>query len=306
MKRSFLLFAVYIFLACPCFAIEVFEYDKYLEKVSSKPQKIDNLFKNQEFSEKASSWLSMLDGLLDPEIWGRYDASFFLRLSKQGEITAIAIDELRETNPEKFKNFIAKLLSIKFPNPPEEISSMVLNLDARNLYIDRPIENFRITDSQYHKLRLSSIEIDSLFDTNNTFNLIEPGYIDYPTIGETFIFSNDFGNIMYAKVINTSKKDISLLVYKMVSEEQKYHLNWSFNIKRPKKNSRDNLKTVLESGVASATLAGTVMAISSDGIAPGLLSLLGTTGAVLEEHEKIKSFDFVRGDKISLTRLSDK
>jgi hypothetical protein len=305
MKYRFLLILFFMLMMYSVQAEAVFEYDQYLEKVSSKPKIVNDLFKNIVVSSEILDWLSEVDGSLDPALFGSYDASFFFTLSQDGEITALAIDELRVTEPESFKRFVARLLSVKLPKPPLVVLDKVLNLDARTLYIDRKLDHYKVVDSGNHKLRLSSVEIDSMFDSKTSFRIVEPGYVDYPRIGETLVFSHESGYLVYAKVIEASKKSISLLAYKMMNSQEIYHLNWSFSVDRPKKNSRDTLKTLLESGLASASLAGIPASISSEGLLPGLLSLLGMTGAVLEESEKIKSFNFVRGDTVSLTKLSD-
>lgn len=276
-----------------------FEYDQYLNKVvPGLDQNKTEFFKNLDHDAETLAWLEKVDALLK---FGNYDASFFLNIGADGSITGIELEELRATDPEKFKSFIAKLISFKFPALPKDLHDTVFNLDARTLYLDRKLE---IVD-QEKKVLKEKIQFADFDTAELNLKLEEPRYIDYPAVGEELIFSSDDGSIIRTKVLEVHKDGMRVIAHQIKKGDQVNHLNLVFNVERPKNGSHRILKAALESSFAAATLAGAGASISSDGIMPGVFALMGMTGAVIEEHEKNRSFNFVRGDKISLTRLLD-
>lgn len=284
-----------------------FEYDEYLNKVSPELEMKTKFFKNLDYNQEALTWLDKVDLALDPESYGTYNASFFLGIDEAGNITGIEIEELRETDPESFKAFIAKLAAFRFPALPKGLENTIFNLDARTLYIDRKIE---LSDSvEVHKLKTSSNSIASLEMTDKelSLKLLEPRYLDYPVLGEELVFLNEEdASVIRSRVVNVEKNKIKVLAHQIKHNDDIYHLNLAFDVERPRNNSHETLRAVLESGFGAATIAGIGSSISSHSIMPGAFALMGMTGAALEEHEKVKSFDFVRGDKISLTKSEDK
>ena len=284
----------------------VFEYDEYLNKVISKPNLETKFFKNLDHGAETQAWLDKVDETLNPSSCSSYDASFFLSLDSEGNVSGIEIEELRETEPVKFKAFVAKLASFKFPALPDELDRTVFNLDARTLYLDRKLDLAR------HKLQVKR-SFTSFRMTGDEFvmadelelKLVKPRYLDYPVLGEELVFSKDDGSIIRTRIIDVEKDRIKVLAHQLKKEDEIYHLNLAFNVERPNKHSHETLKVVLESGFGAATLAGISGSMSSDGIMPGAFALMGMTGAALEEHEKVKSFNLVRGDSISLTRFED-
>lgn len=302
MKTYFIAFI--IFFCSFSFANAAFEYDEYLEKILNRVDLRSEFFKNKDCDINAELWLEKVDSILDPDYLGTYDANFFISLNSDGTLSGIEIEELRETDQEKFKNFIASLLAFRFPELPVGMQNYVFNLDARTLFIDRKIDQARLVKSDFSRFDSEKKEL-SFYEFGNNFNLLKPSYVDRPAIGEEMLFSNSDGLLLKAKVIDVEKNSFKILAYKAEKEGNSFHINRTFKIESFKKGSQNTFKTVLDSGFGAATLSGLGSSVATDGIMPGALALMGMTGAVLQESEKNQSFDFVRGDKISLTEFQD-
>jgi hypothetical protein len=138
--------------------------------------------------------------------------------------------------------------------------------------------------------------------TELKLELLEPGYIDYPRIGETLVFqlndSQHKGFKLYTHII--SVEDQAMLV-KLNRVNDKL-IDLVFRIDGPSKDSRSTLATVINSGLGSAIGAGISASVASNGIIPGVLALTNMTGTLMKEREELLSFNLVKGDEVILVK----
>ena len=306
--RNILSLTFIIFLMQPAWALGYSEHINYLSKVTPAASASGSSFADMDLSTNPDLmlWLKDADTKLNPSELGTYDAELLLNISTDGHIRAISVSELRDQNLDEFKLFIAKLQTIQFKSLPSEISSdTVFKLDAGMLYLERHRSYLTLEP----KVKNPEPKADPLMlldliksSSGIKVELLEPGYIDYPHIGEALVLQlKDLqykGLKLYAQIIDV--EDRAMLV-KLHRVDDKL-INLVFKINRPSKDSRSTLATVVNSGLGSAAGAGIAASVASNGILPGVLALTNMAGTLMKEREELLSFNLVRGDEVILVK----
>ena len=301
-----------IFIIQPVSALGYTEHINYLAKVIPEVSMSASSFADIDLTTNTElvSWLKDLDTKLNPRQLGTYGADFLLSFSTDGHINAISVSELREQNLDKFRFFIAKLQTVQAQPLPSKISSeTVFKLDGHMLYLERnesylkTVNGTRSTVNGSHVEFITS-ELVNYFQSSSEIRveLLEPGYIDYPRVGEALVFQlNDpqyKGLKLYAHII--SIEDQAMLI-KLNRANDKL-INLVFKINRPSKDSRSTLVTVINSGLGSAMGAGLTASVASHGIVPGVLALTNMAGTLMQEREELLSFNLIKGDEVMLVK----
>jgi len=133
--------------------------------------------------------------------------------------------------------------------------------------------------------------------------LIEPQFVDFPYLGESFNFLLDDSLMLKAKVMDLKPKAIWFRSSYAEHQGCPLHIDLVFKVERPKTDSHDTCNVALASGLGAAVSADIPMSITTYGILPGALVIAGAVGAALQEHEQLKSFDFKHGDFLSLSDI---
>lgn len=309
--RLILSLTLVILVIQPALALGYSEHILYLSKIIVPVTRQVSDFSDIDLSANPDllSWLKDLDAKLNPCYLGTYDADLLLNFAADGHIAAISVNVLREQNLDKFKSFIAKLQTLQAQPLPAEISlETVFKLNARMLYIERSESYLGKLNAESSKLNVQEnpgfniAELLNYFQANSEIKveLLEPGYIDYPRIGEALTFHlKDVqykGLKLYANVISLEDKAM-LVKLNRVGDKL---IDLVFRIDRPSKDSRSTLATVINSGLGSAMGAGITASLASNGIIPGVLALTNMTGTLMKERGELLSFNLVKGDEVVL------
>ncbi len=324
-KLLFLLFV--LLLVEPVKALGYSEHITYLSKVMPSVSMSASSFDEIDLATNPEIllWLKDLDTKLDPNYLGTYDAELLLNFGKDGHISAISLNDLHETDLDKFQIFITKLQTLEANSLPGKINpEMVFKLDAKNLYIERsesyltqlrqgyagqaPLHDYT-TQAKLSKddTEINISELLNYFQTNSNIalELFKPNYIDYPYIGETLVFllndSHYKGLKLYANIVDI-QNNAMLVQLNRVGDKL---IDLVFRINRPSKDSRSTLATVINSGIGSALGAGITASITSHGIIPGVLALTSMAGTTMKERDELLSFNLVRGDKVILVNTGE-
>lgn len=293
-------------------------YSNYLAKMINSQLNKDAFiydFKQIKYDAEINAWLESLDSALDTRRLPRLDADFELILSKDASIEALKLLEIREDNFEKFREFSANIMDLKLPALPESMPAYTkFRLHTKWMYIDRNTSGLSLAEDEifdFDRAQLAkSYSIKDLKEGESIEAvLIEPGFIDYPRIGEQLKFElPELKAKAQARVIDVNNKEAKLLVNKfsldngaLINKEQLYVL---------KQQNEDAAANYAEAMVNNAAymmnIVGIGPAISTNGIAVGAAIALGMGTGALKEYKQAYSFNISKGDSFILEGGSKK
>ena len=284
------------------------EHHEYLNKIIEPASTLAPRL--QRVEPAAEPWFEQADKLLNPNELGSYRASFLLSFDDSGYIDALSVKDLAEDDFAKFKEFTARLLSLKFASLPQEIDpNEVFEMDGELLYLDRPChpEPFRASGSHsgYQGdpdvtaslfLRMTSETQDDI-----ELELIHPSHIDYPVISETIKFKLDDA-ILETQVLSYDQEFMYLALAKLSQGEQEFYQDTVLRIARPKKNSKTIAATAIGAGLVSAASTGVALSSLSYGIAPAAMGLAGISSDLVRSKQELLSFNLSKGAKVIVER----
>ena len=266
-------------------------YQTYLTKVFGDYKSLTKTFATESLDTDKEAWLEDLDKRLNIV---SYDADIKFTLDREGHIEDLKLVDLRQKDFEAFKDFISELVAFEFVVGGKlDLSAYEFELEASTLYLART-EEYDILSPKPKAKDLA----DKLANKDSNYILVSPKNLGYTSLGQKVIFKNQDDLYLEAFVTDIGKKAINLKAYKAYDEDEVSHVDFSFDLKRPK--DENYLSNLFNTSIGTAISTGFMTAYSSYGVVPGLAALGSLTGKALISNETDKSFSLNRGEELKL------
>ena len=268
-------------------------YSDYLAKIF--PQSSAQSHKVLEASPALTKWFEDLDKLLDSDKLETYKGYFNFELDERSNIETLEIVSLEEKDFDKFKDFVAQISALDFPDCDCDLTGTKFSLEAQSLYVDRPDQGTAYLKASINKDLDTKIE-----NISDDFVLHKPKYLDYPYIGQEIILKNTEDVFLKTYVTEKKASKLSLNAFQAYDDDESMVLDFDFELKR--KGDKNFVAKLMRSGFANGLKAGILTSYQTYGIAPGALAIMGMTGTALIENETEDSFSLQKGEILKIKK----